>query len=111
MRRDAHQDPSLAARLEDEVELSVLEVAQSAVHEPRRAAAGATGEVLLLDERHVQPAHRRIPRDAGARHAATDDQHVEVIALQHIERTCARPRIETGAYDHATSIMASPLRA
>jgi hypothetical protein len=57
--------------------VAVLEVAHAAVHQPRRPARRAGGEVVALDERHAQPARRRVARHPGAGHAAADDEQIE----------------------------------
>ena len=77
MRRDAQQPAPFGARLEHQMQMTVLEVAQTAVNEPRRAARGAAREIGLLDERDIQSAQRRIARDAASGDAAADHQDVE----------------------------------
>jgi hypothetical protein len=77
MRRDAQQDPPLAARLEHQRKLAMLQVAHAAVHQPRRPARGAAGEIVLLHECDAQPAERRITGHRGAGDPAPDDEHVE----------------------------------
>ena len=42
------------------------------------AAAGATGEVALLEQAGVESAGDRVERGAGTHHATTDDEHVEL---------------------------------
>ena len=54
-----------------------LEVPEAPVHEPRRSAAGATREIGLVDDRGPDPAHGRVPRNAGAGDPAADDQQVD----------------------------------
>ena len=56
---------------------ALRQVAQPAVQQAARTAAGAEGKVVLLDQPDPQPAHRRIPGDARADDAAADDQHVQ----------------------------------
>src|SRR5439155_12366832 len=51
VRREAQQPPPLSARLEDEMQIAVLEIAQPAVHQSRRSARRSAREVILLDER------------------------------------------------------------
>ena len=50
VRRDVQQPLALAQRLAHERHLEVLQVAQAAVHEPRRAARRAGADVALVDE-------------------------------------------------------------
>jgi hypothetical protein len=85
VRRDAEQRAPLAARLEDEVEVAVLEVAYAAVDEARGAAGGAGAEVVALDEGDAEAAERGVARDAGARDAPADDEEVEGVAREALE--------------------------
>ena len=73
----AAQVIALAARLEHQRELVVLEVAQPAVDQLRRLAAGAAREVALLDQRDAEPAHGGVAGDAGAVDAAADHEQIE----------------------------------
>ncbi len=77
MRRELEQPPALAARLEDEVQIAVLQVAHAAVDEARRAARSPRREVLALDQRDREAPPGGVPRDARARDPAADDQEVE----------------------------------
>ena len=56
MRRQPDHQPSLEQRLADEAEIEILQVAQAAMDELGRAAAGARGIVGLFDERDAVPA-------------------------------------------------------
>jgi ABC-type Fe3+/spermidine/putrescine transport system ATPase subunit len=53
---DRQQPLALAQRLADKSDLQVLEVAQTAVDQPGRAASRAGCHVGLVDERDSQPA-------------------------------------------------------
>ena len=77
VRRQPEQDAPFPQRLADQAELSVLQVAQAAVHQPGRAARGAGREVVLLHQGHGQPARRGVQGDAGPGDPAADHQHVE----------------------------------
>ncbi len=76
VRRDVEQDAPFPARFEHEMQVAVLQIAHAAVHEPRRPAGGAAGEVLALDEHGPEPAQRGVAGDAGAGDAAADHQQV-----------------------------------
>src|SRR5437764_4426035 len=78
MRRESEQSPSLAARLKNEMEKPVLEVAESAVNQPRRAARRPAREVALFDERHAQPAQRRVAGATTAGNASADHEDIEL---------------------------------
>jgi hypothetical protein len=67
------------------VEIPVLEISQASVNEPRRAAGGAAGEVVLLDECDAKTPERRVARDAAAGDPAADHEHVEPLAPQRFE--------------------------
>src|SRR6185312_4338706 len=63
MRAELLEDElALAQRLEHEVEVELLEVAQATVHQLRRAARRARGEVARLDQRDLEPAARGVQR-------------------------------------------------
>ena len=53
------------------------QVASPAVDHLRRSPGGAGTEVVLLDQRGLEAAHRRVPRNAAAVDAATDNNQVE----------------------------------
>jgi hypothetical protein len=50
----------------DEVELGVFQVADSPVHQARRAAGGSAGEIIALDECDAESAHRGIAGNPAA---------------------------------------------
>ena len=79
VRRQLDHQLALEQRLAHQAEVEVLQVAQAAVDELRRAAAGARGEVGLLDQRHAVAARGRVERHPGAGDPAADHQHVEVL--------------------------------
>jgi len=90
-----------AACLEHEGELVVLEIAQAAVDQLRRLAAGAAREVALLDHRDQEPAHGRVAGDARAVDAAADDEEVEGGSRQRLrDRRAARAE---GALRHRSA--------
>jgi hypothetical protein len=82
VRRERDHDLTLEQRLADEAEVEVLQVAQAAVDELARAARGAGGEVVALDERDAVPARGRVERDAGAGDPAADHDDVEAVGRQ-----------------------------
>src|SRR5687767_6102352 len=82
MRRDAKQGATLAARLEDEVQVTVFEVPDPAVYQSRRTARRAAGEVARFEQRDAQAAQRRVTRDARAGDAATNNRHIERLEAQ-----------------------------
>ena len=76
-RRRPHEDGALAGALPRQPDLAVRQVAQPAVHELRRPAAGARGEVGALEQHDREPAARGVQRDPGAGHPAADDDDVD----------------------------------
>ena len=76
------QAAALGARLEDQPELECFQVAHPAVHQLGRPAAGAKGEIALLDQGDAAATHRRITRDACSGNAAADDDIVERFGSQ-----------------------------
>jgi hypothetical protein len=77
MRRDAQQDAALTARLEHEMEESVLQIPHASVHEPRGAARRSAGKIVALQQRDLQPAQCGVPRNARAVDSAADYQNVK----------------------------------
>ena len=86
MRRQLDHDPAFDQRLAHQADVEVLQVAQAAVNHLRTATAGAGGEIVTLDQRHVVAAAGSIERDAGAGHATADDEHVKDLARQRMDR-------------------------
>jgi len=78
VRRDAAEDALLSARLAHQPDASLRQVAYAAVQQSARPARRAEREVALLDQRHTQPAHRRVARHARADNPATDHQHIDI---------------------------------
>jgi hypothetical protein len=93
VRRRAQQRAPLAAGLEDQGQVPVLQVAHPAVHQPRRAARRAAPEVVGLHQRHPQPTPRRVARDPRAGDPAADHQQVVHAVGQRLERARARGRV------------------
>src|SRR5438270_4289885 len=73
---------SLIERFAHQPELQLFEIAQPAVEHLRTATRGAGSEVASLDERHLQPACRRVQRGTGADDPAADDNDVELLAAE-----------------------------
>ena len=55
----------------------MLEVPHATVDETRGPARGSTCEVGPLDQRHAQPAHRRVSCNPGTVDSAADHEQVE----------------------------------
>ena len=78
--RDATQNALLAARFVHQSDAALGEIAQAAVQQPARPAAGAEGQIVLFDQSHSQPAHRRVACHARPHDSAAHDEHVERLA-------------------------------
>ena len=95
VRGDALQQQSaFDERFAHEPEVELLEVADAAVHELRRAARGAAGPVALLDEADAQAAGRGIQCRTGSDDAAADHEDVEFLAAQRLDGGGALGRAE-----------------
>jgi hypothetical protein len=88
--RELDQQGALQQRLAHEPEVEVLEVAQAAVDQLRRAARGAGREVGPLHERDAVAARGRVERHPGARDAPADHDQVERVPFECGERVGAR---------------------
>ena len=82
VRRQSQQSVSLGARLEDEMQMSVLEISHTAVNQPRRPARRSTRKITLFDERDREPTEGGVARDRTARDSAADDEDVERSRLE-----------------------------
>lgn len=60
--------------------MPVFEVAKTAVDQAARPGTGTPGEIVPVDEGHLEPAEHRLPGYAGTRGAAADDQEVVLLA-------------------------------
>ena len=119
MRRQLDHQAALEQRLADQPEVEVLQVAQAAVDELARAAGGAGGEVVALQQGHAVAAAGRVECDARAGDPAPDDGDVELLlreggqglaALDH-ERSVAEAKLRSAASSAVislTAVFASP---
>ncbi len=76
-----HQDSAFDGAAPRDADVARRQVSQAAVHQLGAPPAGAERQVVLLHQRHAQPAGRRVQRDTGAGDAAADDEHVERLAV------------------------------
>ena len=84
--RVAQRDLALGERLAHQAELLLLEVADAAVHELRRARRRADREVAPLDQRGAQAPAGGIEGAAGTGDAAAHDDDVELLGGEPVER-------------------------
>ena len=112
-REPGEQQAALLERLLDQPEVEHLEVAEAAVHELRRPAAGAAGEVALLDEGRGESAGDGVQRRTGTHDARADHQNVEVRGpvltggRHRVEGLGAGAGSEVGGQAHAASLSGS----
>src|SRR5216684_1225463 len=81
VRGDPEQRFALGERLGDETEFEVLQVAKPAVDELGRGRRGRRGEIVLLDQQHLQAAPGGIARDTRAVDAAAYDQEIVTLGV------------------------------
>src|SRR5262249_51109179 len=77
MGRVVKQSAALVQRLVDEPDVATFEVAQAAVNQFGGKAAGARGEVALVDHPDAQTTQDRVEGHAGPGDAAAKNQQVE----------------------------------
>src|SRR2546423_3559143 len=77
MWRETKQSPPLVARLEDQVQIAVLQVSQAAVDEPRRPARRSAGKVVFLHQGDLESAQRGVPSDAATGDSTADHEEIE----------------------------------
>ena len=85
-RQPVEQETALLKCLSHQAEVEHLEVAEPAVDQLAAAAAGAAGQVALLQETRGQAAGDRVERDPGADDTAADDEHVQIVGAARRER-------------------------
>ena len=93
VRRVAQRALALVERVVDEPDLLLLQVAQPAVDELRRLRRRPAREVVPLDERGAQAPGGGVEGDAAAGDPAADDEDVELLGREAVERDRA---VETG---------------
>lgn len=73
----------------DQADVEVLEVAQPAVDHLRRTRGGADRKVTAFEQRHRISPRGGIERDSGTGDATTDDDHLEFLAGDGLDRLLA----------------------
>ena len=84
VRRHAEQHLPLRQRLFHQPEFVMFEIAQAAVDQLAGVGRGGRGEILRLEQRHLQPPPRRIRRNADPVDAAADDDQIIMFAHVHL---------------------------
>src|SRR5439155_20796069 len=80
------QQPAFVQGLVDQPEVATFEVAQPAVDEFGRDAAGAGGEIALVDQSDAQTAQRGVKGDARPGDAAAEDEQVKGPVPERFQR-------------------------
>ena len=75
---DLHEDPTLHGGTPRDAHVAAGEVTQPAVGQLRGPPRGTEGEVNLVHEQHRESTGRGVQRDARARHAGPDHDHVDL---------------------------------
>src|SRR5690606_13545178 len=83
---------ALERGLADQVELAALEVAQPAVDQLGAATRRARREVVGLEQRDREPAHRRVADDPRTRDATADHDQIVFAVLELADGRRARER-------------------
>jgi len=78
MRHHPQQHFALAERGAHQPQRAVFQIAQAAMDQLRRSGRRTGREIALLEQHDLQPASRRIARDAGAVDAAANNSEIEV---------------------------------
>jgi hypothetical protein len=91
---------TLAQRLVDQLEVTLLQVPQAAVDQLAGPARGAGGQVAGLHQGHSQAAGRGIQRGSRSGDAAPDDQHVEPFGRQAAEHRAALASVQDAVTPH-----------
>lgn len=68
------------------MQMPVLQITHTAVHEARRATGGTVAEVAAIEETNAHSAQRGVTRDARSCYSAAHDDQIERLLC------CARPR-------------------
>ena len=82
----AQQPSALGESLVDELDVALLEVADAAMDHLGRFGGSAIGEVAPLHQAGAQAAGGGIQGHARSRRASADDQHVELLGGQPLQR-------------------------
>jgi hypothetical protein len=90
MRREPEQGAALGARLEDQMDVAMLEVSHAAVDQPGRPARRAPREIGFVHQRHGQPARRGLVRDSAPGNAAADHEEIELPGAERFQALPAR---------------------
>ena len=76
MRRDAKQDFAFNQRFTHQAKLVMFQIAQATMDQLGGIGRSAAGQIAFFEQHHGKPASRRIPRNAGAIDATTNDGQV-----------------------------------
>jgi hypothetical protein len=83
VRRRAQQPLALVQGLANEPYFRVLEIAQTAVNEPRGSAARACAHVAAIEQQHADPGERGLARHGRAVDPRTDHDQLERRWIEH----------------------------
>src|SRR5581483_10992507 len=73
---------ALPQRFPDEIQLSMLEIAQSAMNNARRAAGRAGGDIATLQQQGSRPTASTFAGNGDTVDAAADHYHLEAVSIE-----------------------------
>src|SRR5207248_1040171 len=79
------QQPAFMQGFVNQMKAAVLQITQPAVHQLRRNAAGAGGEIAFVDKRGSEAPKGRIQRHSCARDTAPHDQEIEPLVSKRVD--------------------------
>src|SRR5262249_12264328 len=85
VRSVAQEERAFVQCLVDERNVALFEVAQSAVNQFRRDAAGSRGKISFIDESDSQSSQGCIEGHPGAGDPATEDEQVEGLVRERVD--------------------------
>src|SRR4051812_31147640 len=104
------EDHFFDGRLANEADATLSEIAQSAMQQAGRAAAGAEGEIVLVGQERAQPPPRGIARNARTDNSAADHDHVIRHNIAPSSATFSTIKSGGGSAAAACSRVVSPVR-
>jgi hypothetical protein len=98
------QPLTLGQILVDQSEFTLLEIAQAAMHHLRGLRRSAGGEVVLLDQRGLEPPTGCIECYSRTRHTTTDDEDIEALFGQAAQRVLAAKPVHRPSLPHGLRV-------
>src|SRR4029079_1337940 len=90
MRREPEQGATLGARLEDQVDVGMLEGSHAAMNQPGRPARRAPRKIGFVHQRHDESARRGLVGNSAPRNAAADHEEIEMMPAERFSHVPPR---------------------